>query len=428
MVGSFTADGTGKVSVGEVDVLTWSTPNAEASIDPAASFYAVGSDHRGCLGLAISGEGIRYLRFALGTPNSSGIATTGRIIAFDDPTRAGSSGTIRLQDATSFASDQFKGNYAIGLMGNYPDPISIAGTFVSDGSSAISSGTFDINSSRAQSIENPVLPAPVGTYTCCSVNGRGTINLQFNVDFFSGETELYLAFYMINSSNVLLMNVSQPHIAGEAFGISSGEAFSQSSLNGPSVIRKSGWSVDLATASSDGAGSMTTHDNINDHGTFTTSSATFGYEVAANGRVTLTGGSSPPVLYLVGQNLGFLIGTDPQVLTLGFIEPQAVGPFSNASLSGGFLLGTEVMESFGGSVESGVVNLDGAGNTTGTSDQSSSNAPGLEQNKPFNSTYSISADGTGTFGSDTTAILISESKLVYISNTSPVPTVTVVEK
>jgi hypothetical protein len=297
---------------------------------------------------------------------------------------------------------------------------------LSDGSSAISSGTFDINSSRAPTIENPVSLASAGTFACCSVNGRGTISLQFNVGISFTETKLSLVFYLINTSDLLIMNFSQPHIAGEAFGIPSGEVFSQSSLNGPSVIRKSGWAVDLATASSDGTGLITTHDNINDHGTFTTSSATFGYEVAANGRVTLAGGSSPPVLYLFGQNLGFLIGTDPQVLTLGFIEPQAVGPFSNASLSGGFVLGTEVMESFGGSVESGVVTLDGAGTATGTTDQSSSNAPGLEQNKPFNATYSISADGTGTFGSDSIAILISESKLVYISNTSPA--VTVVEK
>jgi Abnormal spindle-like microcephaly-assoc'd, ASPM-SPD-2-Hydin len=432
MVGSFTADGTGKVSVGEVDVLTWSTPNAEASVDPAASFYAVGSDHRGCLGLAISGEGIRYLRFALGSPNSSGIATTGRIIAFDDPTRVGSSGTIRLQDATSFSADRFAGRYAMGLMGEHIGAISIAGTFVSDGRSAISSGIFDVNrhvSSLEETINNPVSLASAGTFACCSVNGRGTIYLPFNVGFsYGGTKELSLVFYMINSSDVLLMNLSDPSIAGEALGIPSGEVFAQSSLSGPSVIRKWGPAVDLATASSDGVGSITTHDNINDHGTFTTSSTSFDYEVAANGRVTLTGGSAPPVLYLFGQNLGFLIGAAPEIGALGFIEPQAVGPFSNASLSGGFVLGTEVMESFGGSVESGVVNLDGAGNTTGTTDQSSSNAPGLEQNRPFNSTYSISADGTGTFGTDTTAILISPNKLVYISITSAVPTVTVVEK
>jgi hypothetical protein len=101
---------------------------------------------------------------------------------------------------------------------------------------------------------------------------------------------------------------------------------------------------------------------------------------------------------------------------------------SSASLSGGFVLATEVQELPGGSVESGFVNLDGAGHATGTTDQSSSDGSGLAQNKGLNSTYSISADGTGNFGMGTTAILISGNKLVFISNTSPSPTVTVVEK
>jgi hypothetical protein len=40
----------------------------------------------------------------------------------------------------------------------------------------------------------------------------------------------------------------------------------------------------------------------------------------------------------------------------------------------------------------------------------------------------VAANGTGTFGSGTTAIVISGSKLVFINNTSAAPTITVVEK
>lgn len=428
--GSFTADGTGKVTVGEVDDQAYFTPISDASIDPPTSFYAVGPDRRGCLGLTIPGEGISYFRFALSSPNSSGIATTGRIIEFDDPTFAAAlnSGIIRLQDATSFSASQFKGNYAMGLMGNYPDAISLAGTFVSDGSSTISSGTFDLYGNGVGTSTNTLSLAPAGTFTCCSGNGRGNMTLQVNVgNSFNGST-LALAFYMINSSDVLLLNSGQLHIAGEAKGIPSGTVFSQASLNGVSVIRESGFTADLALASADGIGLITTHDNINSHGVFTTNSTSFNYAIAANGRVTLSGGTSPPVLYLIGQNQGFLIGTDPQVLTLGFIEPQALGPFSDASLSGGFVLGTEVQELAESSVESGLVSLDGVGNVVGTTDQSGSDGSGLMQNQGLNSMYSISADGTGNFGMGTTAILISANKLVFISNTSAKPTVTIVEK
>jgi Abnormal spindle-like microcephaly-assoc'd, ASPM-SPD-2-Hydin len=428
MAGSFTADGSGKVTTGEVDVLEYLAPSPGATIDHAASFYAVGTDHRGCLGLAISGVGTRYLRFALGAANASGIATSGRIMTFDDPTRMGSSGTIHLQDATSFAAGRFSGDYAIGLIGNFPDRISIAGSFAADGRSAIESGLFDVSSGQAPAIANPVSLARAGTFICCSVNGRGTMTLPLTVAYDFANTTLNLAFYMIDSDEALLTNTQQPHLAGKAIGIPSGQAFSQSSLLGPSVIRTSGFAAELATASSDGIGFITTHDNINSQGTFTTSSTTYAYQVAASGRVTLTGGISPPVLYLVGQNRGFLIGTDPQVLTLGFIEPQAAGPFSNASLSGGFVLGTELNVLYGGTVESGLVNLDGAGSATGTTDRSSSDGSGLQQNLPFNSTYAVSADGTGFFGTDTFAVLISANKLAYISKTSPTPTVTMVER
>jgi hypothetical protein len=78
------------------------------------------------------------------------------------------------------------------------------------------------------------------------------------------------------------------------------------------------------------------------------------------------------------------------------------------------------------SLESGVATPDGAGNVAGTSDQSSS--AGLAQNQSFALSYSVLPNGTGTFGTGTTAILISGSKLVFINNTSATPTITAVEK
>lgn len=69
--------------------------------------------------------------------------------------------------------------------------------------------------------------------------------------------------------------------------------------------------------------------------------------------------------------------------------------------------------------------LDGAGNVAGTFDQS--NLAGLTQNQSLSLTYSVSANGAGTFGSGTTASLVSGNKLVFINNTST-PAITVVEK
>jgi hypothetical protein len=63
---------------------------------------------------------------------------------------------------------------------------------------------------------------------------------------------------------------------------------------------------------------------------------------------------------------------------------------------------------------------------SGTFDQS--NSAGLTQNQGLSLAYSISSSGTGTFGSGTTAILVSGNKLVFINNTGTAPTITIVEK
>src|SRR5215469_578670 len=113
MAGSFTVDGTGKVTAGEEDFNSASSVQTDVAVDPTASFYAVGPDHRGCLAIAISGGATTYFRFALGSINASNIAASGHIIRFDDTTGSGTrvTGTMRLQDPSSFSASQFKGNY-----------------------------------------------------------------------------------------------------------------------------------------------------------------------------------------------------------------------------------------------------------------------------------------------------------------------------
>ena len=144
--------------------------------------------------------------------------------------------------------------------------------------------------------------------------------------------------------------------------------------------------------------------------------------LASNGRVALMGGTAPPVIYLYSPNQGFLVGTDPDG-TFGALEPQAAGP---SLFSGAYTFGTENPSASAVTLESGVLTVDGSGNATGSSDQSG--PIGLAQNQNLAFTYSFAANGIGTVGSGTTAILISPNKLVFIHNTSANPTITVVEK
>ena len=411
--GSFTADGTGKITGGEDDSPTWT----DLSINPNGSSYAVGPDHRGCVVLTnADGTALSFL-FALGSINSSnGIATKGHIIDFD-ATGSGmrGAGSIRLQDATSFTASQFKGNYAFGMAGGG----AIAGTLNSDGISALTSNTIDAD--FAGTVTSNATSTPGGSFTCCSANGRGTLTLNSSMGLGT------FAMYMINSGDMFL---GEDIVDGEAIAIPPGTTFAQASLSSASVLRQTaqssnGPAVDLAMASADGKGAITVNDNVNNAGTFTASSRALNYVVASNGRATLSGGSTPPVLYLYGPNQGFLVGTDAD-MTFGILEPQSAGPFSNASFSGAYVFGSENPSAGTVTMESGVVTADGNGNAAGTSDQS--NSTGLPQNQSFNFTYSFPADGVGDVGSGTTAILISDKKLVFISNTSTNPTITVVEK
>ena len=415
-VGSFTADGTGKITGGELDAAN----TGAQSIDTTKSSYWVGPDHRGCLTLG----GTTYYRFALGTINS-GVATAGHIIEFDDTTGTGLrvAGTLKLQDATSFAASKFKGNYVIGLVGGNVSGSrsAVAGTFASDGISLITVSNLDFDSAGA--ITSNIASAPGGSFTCCDANGRGTLQLT------GGNFTISLVLYMVNSSDIFFES-TDGIFSGEGIGVPTGTTFTQASLTSAAVIRKTaqlsaGPIVDIALASSNGTGGINITDNTNNAGTFSSGTTPFTYTVASNGRVTLIGGTKPPVFYLFGQNAGFLVGTDANV-EFGIIEPQAAGPFSAASLSGGYTLGTENPSSMTVALESGVATPDGAGNVAGTSDQSSS--AGLAQNQNLALSYSVLPNGTGTFGTGTTAILISGSKLVFINNSSATPTITIVEK
>lgn len=421
LAGSFTADGTGKITDG-ID----ENGGILQQIDITRSFYWVGPDHRGCITLG----GSSYYRFALGSINNNNVATTGHIIEFDDTTGTGTRllGTLRLQDPTSFSAGKFKGTYVIGFAGlNLGGGRSaIAGTFASDGISAITASNLDIDD--VGMVTSNHASAPGGSFTCCDTNGRGTLQL----DTPTGLTGS-LSFYMLSSSEAFIVS-SSPTYSGEAIAVPAMTTFTQTSLNGAAVIRKTaqtsaGPLVDIALATANGTGGISIKDNINNGGAFSSGTTPYTYTVASNGRVTLMGGATgttPPVLYLYSQNAGFLVGTDANVES-GVIQPQVGGSFNNASLSGAFTLGTVNASTTAATLETGAVTPDGgAGNVAGTSDQSS--AAGLAQNQNVSLTYSVAADGTGTFGTGTTAILISGSKLMFINNTSAAPTITVVEK
>jgi hypothetical protein len=430
-VGSFTADGTGKITTGEEDGASTST----FTIQSSGSSYTLGSDDRGCMTLLTSDGTTTKYRFAMGGI-SSGVATAGRMIEFDDANGMNTrmEGVILKQDPTTFTTKTFQGNWAFGMAGagTTGERVASAGAFTAS-SGLVSSGQFDTND--AGTVTNQSITG--GVLSSVDANGRITTGMGTSVN---GINLLPEIVYIVSSQRML--GLSEPGNA--PFG--SGEILAQNvstfgsgSLNGNGVMRTSGFTsgvgaeMSLGLFTGNGGGSFTGVLDTNNAGTFTGQQALSGtYSTATDGRTTTTGiGSSSPIFYLSDINAGFILGTGSSV-DFGLMEAQASGPFSNASLSGLFFLGTQSAGLLKRPLTSGTITFDGVGSYTGTDDEST--GTGLVPSNALNNSYSFSSTspvtGRGTLdsGSDTIAYIISSTKLVFFSSSSATPSLTIVQK
>ena len=137
-----------------------------------------------------------------------------------------------------------------------------------------------------------------------------------------------------------------------------------------------------------------------------------------------------PVPYLVSQGEGFVVATNQSEGTwtvptngnvdFGKIVPQSAYSFTNASLKGNFMGGSEqpVSATVGEEIDS--VNFDGIGTITGTADQNGldSNGAYSPSSGPINGTYAVSSNGrvVVTNGEQQTIIyIISSSEFVALT-------------
>jgi len=129
----------------------------------------------------------------------------------------------------------------------------------------------------------------------------------------------------------------------------------------------------------------------NNGGTVTSNPTASGtYTVAANGRVTVTGGAHPPVIYLVSQDKGFIVGTD-HLGHHGVLRTSGGNELTNASFSGNYIFGDIGPVVRSSSLGSGVANANGTGTISGTSDDNSSGT--LTAGQAFSATYYVSSNG-----------------------------------
>ena len=415
-VGSFTADGTGKVTAGEEDdnnSTTGKTP-PPLSITTASSSYSVGLDtnggYRGCLTIATSAATSTY-RFAL-NQITSGVAFSGRMIEFD-ATGTLASGAMYQQTASAFSNTQVTGDYAFGasstLSLTQQSRFSVAGTLSISGTT-ISAGTEDFDSvNNGTATVDDGLAGPIaftGTRGTPDGNGRTTFTITP-----TGSSTLDYVYYIVNTGAVFTMSndaqsSSAPLVAGTAMQETGGGSFSNSSLSGTSVIYFTALDdngsapvsdVQVGLLSIPSTGNFTFNGDENDGGTISTGSASGTYSVASNGRVTLTtgGGNHPPIFYLVSAGKGFAMDTSEEAMT-GFFTPQSSpGSYSNASASGVFGFGIFSPAEPNVDYSAGWASFNGSGTVAGETDDVSL-GNGQDPNQTFSQDYSVASNGRGT--------------------------------
>ena len=411
LAGSFTANGAGKITAGEIDVN--GAAASHANLDTTATSYSVGTDNRGCMTL-VAGASTTVVHFALGGVTSN-LAAKGRLIQFDDSVGTGTraTGLLLKQDTTAIATN-LSGNYVFDLAGanSVAARYAAAGAVTVTGSS-LTNGEVDVDEAGTATHATPAAGALNGTL---NTNGRGTFALTSTLVFPTN-----FVFYVVSSSEVLVastdaISVTAPVVSGE-LRLQSG-TLTNASLHGAAVLHVAGIgstsrSAAIGTLTTDGAGNVTTAIYSQDGTTVNAvQNSTTTYSVAANGRTTFAAAGNP-VLYLTGSNAGFVGATDANGST-GELEAQTGSPFSAASLTGTYFFGTEAVGGNAAKSEVGIATPDGSGNATVTVDINSTTAnAALSIDNNTSSTYTVNTDGQAFIGGST-AFMISPNKVVVL--------------
>ena len=389
MVGGLVADGHGNVTSGVLDL-----NNGTGSPTNGTTFA-------GTYSIDGTGVGTMQLNSTLGTFNFHiALSAQGNGQIIWDNTNGSSpygSGVLLQQNPADFTYPQ-AGNYAIGTLGSdfEQNRFAAAGAFTVGANGFVTSGSEDIN-------DNGEL-GPL-TFTGAFAHGINTLGGRNLAVFnFAGEPTNNYAYYTIYQGYVLLVSIDAT-VAGDPLTLStmlvqSTGGFNQGSLTGATVYSTSALApnngspaadvlLGLASwSSSNGTGNFSLDEN--NGGTITQQETSSGsYAVASNGRVTLSGFSVNPILYLVNQDQAFVLGQDPTV-AFGMLQPQSGSPFGNSSISGMYQGGTinPAQPVLTDSVA--YFTADGNGNLTGLANTSGSGGTGT---LPYSATYAV--DGTG---------------------------------
>jgi hypothetical protein len=422
VAGTLTADGTGHITSGVLDLNRSTGP---ANNVPFSGTYTVRADGRGVAGLA-SPAGNFSLVFV--------ITSAGRALVTRFEQSATGSGSMDLQNSSAFSTSALAGTFVFnlsGLLDANGNPIATVGSFTTDNTGTITGGVQD--SAENGAIFNDVIS---GGSIQVGANGRGTatiITAAFTRKF---------AFYVVDANRIKLVETdSLPVLAGDAFRQSG--TFSNSSLAGPFAFTVAGNDVGIGpfagggVLTSDGAGNVTTGtEDFNENGAATVNIALSGtYTVGANGRGTAvinngTTGTLNLVLYPTTNGVQ-LLETDTGTVVSGAAFAQS-GALSSASVQGTYGLNYTGVISGGPLDAVASLTANGTGHVTGIIDIN--NVGSTSSGTSLTASYSVDSTGRGPLtlqsglGQQNTAIyVLNSSRALFVDLDSNLVAVGVIE-
>jgi large repetitive protein len=248
-VASFTADGAGVISSGELDSNHQSSnPTGKAvASQPFVGSYTLGADNRGLMTvttLNVDGSTAETSTYAITVkaPVAPAIvATQASMIEFDDNQSVGArgSGTMLAQRPAAFSAG-LDGSYAFGLSGDTPcllsctlgiaGPVASVGVFTAAGSNTLSGGSSDANIATTYYAEAPL----TGNSAVADGNGR----VALTMDTAGTPVGIYpadYAVYLVNANQAFVMSTDKHSeyvlLAGTA-QLQTQAPFTDASLNG----------------------------------------------------------------------------------------------------------------------------------------------------------------------------------------------------
>lgn len=412
--GSFTADGSGHITNGLAD---FNDPAGLTADQTFTGTYQIGGNELGTMTITTDfGQTITFAFVVQANGNA-------KVIEFDDLTGRGTrgSGAIKKQDTTAFSAAKIAGDYAYGFSGidSTGAASAMAGTFQASGATGkLTSGEYDFDDSGQVSAAQLF----TGSDSVTTV-GRGTLSFVT-----PSQGTLHFTIYVVSATELFAVETDSVSggstlLSGSVLQQTGGGSFSAASLGNSSVVQMTGASgggsdaqAGLLTIPSSANFSLATDENLN--GTSQSNSESGTYTVESNGRVTLTTtGSTAPVLYLVAQNQGFVVGTDGSA-ALGTFEPQAAGTFSNSSFSGTYA--TRNLAPVAASMIEQVftATADGSGGFSATANVSAPS--GITSSQSESASYSVAANGrvtlnfTSPAGATAVGYVVSATKVILV--------------